>query len=117
MALQHTPQQDIESIQHDLRNKLCYTNRLLDNARTTEVLKVYDQYYAHTGAFPTDEDLVFIPEGKTPVFVQTERTVSPKDLYDQFRATDAYGLVGEQFSSSVLCFYGWGELSIQKRYE
>ena len=94
VALQHTPPQDIENIQHYLRNKLYYTNSLLENAGTTEVLKVYNQYYAQTRAFPTDEDLVFIPEGLTPAFVQTERKISPKDLYDQFRSTDAYGLVG-----------------------
>ena len=97
VALQHIPPQDIESIQHELRNKPYYTNNLLENARTTEFLKVNYQYYAQTGAFPTVKDLVFIPEVLMPAFVQTERKISPKDLYDQFRATDAYGLVGVEF--------------------
>ena len=80
VALQHTPPQGIESIQYDLRNKLYCTNSLLKNARTTEILKVYNLYYAQTGTFLTDKDLAFIPEGLTPAFVQTERKISPKDL-------------------------------------
>ena len=84
-----------------------YTNSLLENARTTEVLKVYNQYYAQTGALPTDEDLVFIPKGLTPAFVQAERKISPKDLYDQFRATDTYGLVGVQFLAAFHVFLSY----------
>ena len=106
VALQHSPPQDIESIQHDLRNKLYYTYSLLENARTTEVLKVYNLHYAQTGAFPTDKDLVFIPKGLTPAFVQTERKISSKDLYDQFWATDAYGLIGVQFLALFHVFMG-----------
>ena len=106
VALQHKPPQDIESIQHDLRNKLYYTSSLLENARTTEVLKVYNQYYPRTSAFPTDEDLVFIPEGLMPALVQTERKISPKDLYGHFRTTDAYGLVGVQFLAAFHVFMG-----------
>ena len=43
ITLQHTSSQDIEIIQHDLRNKLYYTNNLLENPRITEVLQVYNQ--------------------------------------------------------------------------
>ena len=106
VALQHTPPQDIESIQHDLRNKLYYTNSLLENARTTEVLQVYNQYYAKTGAFPTDENLVFIPQAQIPSFVKTERAISLSNLYDEFRGTDAYGLVGVRLLAALHVFMG-----------
>ena len=82
----------------------------MENPRTTEILQVYNQYYAKTGAFPTDENLVFIPEAQIPSFVKTERTISPRDLYDGFRGTDAYGLVGVQFDNRyVLHVFMGGE--------
>ena len=78
IALQDTPPQDIKSIQHDLRNKLYYTNSLLESARTTEILKVYNQYYAQTSAFLTVKGLVFIPEGLTPAFCPSRKKNFPK---------------------------------------
>ena len=78
----------------------------MENARTTEVLKVYNLHYAQTGAFPTNKDLVFIPKGLTPAFVQTERKTSPKNLYDQFWATDAYGLIRVQLLAAFHVFMG-----------
>ena len=73
----------------------------MENPRTIEVLQVYNQYYAKTGAFPTDKHLDFIPEVQIPSFVKTEKTTSPRDLYDEFRGTEAYDLVGVQFLAAL----------------
>ena len=79
--------------------------------------RFYD-YLANTflkmGTFPTGKNIVYVPEGETPSFLDANEKISPFVLYEKFSSTQAYGLVSTQFLCELNIFAG-GEKQPSKK--
>ena len=50
--------------------------------------------------------MVIIPRPRLPAFIQTDEAISPNELFEKFRATDARGLVSIQALAALSLFLG-----------
>ena len=64
-------------------------------------MKTYSYCYHVLGCFPGKLDLVIIPKPDTPKFIKSDEMISPNQLYERFRGTDAKGLVSVQVLAAL----------------
>ena len=50
--------------------------------------------------------MIIIPRPRLPAFIQTDEAISPIELFEKFRATDARGLVSIQALAALSLFLG-----------
>ena len=59
-------------------------------------LDCWCEFYFHKGRFPGSQELVMVPQAQIPPFIKAQTPLSPIDLYENFKATDARVLVSIQ---------------------
>ena len=64
-------------------------------------MKAYSYFYHVLGCFLGKLDLVIIPKPDTPELMKSDEIISPNELYERSRGTDAKGLVSVQVLAAL----------------
>ena len=104
---------DTEIIQNELSTKIYRAFDIVDNSNFLEVLQLFGRYYFKTSTFSTEKNLVYVPEGEMPSFLNANEKISPNLLFEKFNTSHAYGLVSTQFLCALNIFVG-GEKELSK---
>ena len=73
----------------------------------------YSQFYHGLGCFPGRQDLTIIPKPDLPSFIKTDEIISPNQLYEKFRGSDAKGLVSVQVLAALDIYLG-GDVELSR---
>ena len=72
--------------------------------------KIYQErtriFFNELGRFPRSLEFAIVPQGNIPNFINTSEIISPSDLYNRFRASDARELVSVQMLASLHMYLG-----------
>ena len=77
-------------------------------------LDCWCKFYFLQGRFPGSQELIMILQAQIPPFVKTQTPLSPIDLYQNFKATDARALVSIQALTALNIHFG-GDKTISKK--
>ena len=66
-----------------------------------DLLRPYAHFFNKLGRFPGSLEFAVVPQGDIPSFINTSDIISPRDLYDRFKASDARELVSVQMLGSL----------------
>ena len=76
-------------------------------------LDCWCEFYFHKGRFPGSQELIMVPQAQIPPFIKAQTPLSPIDLYQNFKATDARALVSIQALAALNIHLG-GDKTISK---
>ena len=88
--LDNLPDDEFKEIINDLHTE----NYLPDNF--DNFLDCWCEFYFHKGRFSGSQELVMVLQTQIPPFIKAQMPLSPIDLYQNFKATDARALVSIQ---------------------
>ena len=108
--LKETPDIFVEKMKEDLAREIFYQKKIKEQENSTEVFKNFNQFFFKTGRFPGSDNLAIIPSGIIPAFVKTKDVISPSDLYETFKDSNAYGLVSTQFLAALNIYFNGDKL-------
>ena len=100
------PDQHIEEMQEDLANHRIYSDSIKKIESSNELLTIFSNFYFKTGRFPGVHQLLSVPPGVNPTFIEKHDRLSPFDINDKFQNTSLYGLASVQFLSALNVFFG-----------
>ena len=87
-AFNYLEKESIDRIEKDLMLNYLFVNfNKINNAR--DLIKAYAHFFNELGRFPGSLDLAVVPQGDIPNFIQTTDIISPSDLYNKFKSSDA----------------------------
>ena len=110
--IKETPDEFLEPLKTDLANEIYFYKNLKDIESHVELLRVFNTFYFKTGRFPGNyTDLILVPTGKNPPFIQSFDQISPVDLNEKFQNSPSYGIAAVHFLASLHIFFG-GEKSL-----
>ena len=92
-------------------NDLHTENYLPDNF--DNFLDCWCEFYFHKGRFPGSQELIMVPQAQIPPFIKAQTPLSPIELYQNFKATDARALVSIQALAALNIHLG-GDKTISK---
>ena len=99
--LKETPDIFVEKMEEDLAREIFYRKKIKEQENSSEVFQKFNQFFFKTGRYPGNNNLAIIPSGVIPAFVKTKDVISPSDLYETFKDSNAYGLVLTQFLAAL----------------
>ena len=102
--LDNLPDDEFKEIINDLHTE----NYLPDN-----FLDCWCEFYFHKGRFPGSQELIMVPQAQIPPFIKLQMPLSPIDLQQNFKATDARDLVSLQALAALNIHLG-GDKTISK---
>ena len=105
--LDNLPDDEFKEIINDLHTE----NYLPDNF--DNFLDCWCEFYFHKGRFPGSQELIMVPQAQIPPFIKAQTPLSPIDLYQNFKATDARALVSIQALAALNIHLG-GDKTISK---
>ena len=105
--LDNLPDDEFKEIINDLHTE----NYLPDNS--DNFLDCWCEFYFHKGRFPGSQELIMVPQAQIPPFIKAQTPLSPIDLYQNFKATDARALVSIQALAALNIHLG-GDKTISK---
>ena len=105
--LDNLPDDEFKEIINDLHTE----NYLPDNF--DNFLDCWCEFYFHKGRFPGSQELIMVPQAQIPPFIKAQMPLSPIDLYQNFKATDARALVSIQALAALNIYLG-GDKTISK---
>ena len=108
LTINDLPANEIEEINKDLQRENVWVNK-----DTTDLLDPWCGFFFAHGRFPGSQELIMFPQAGIPRFVNSNTTRSPRDLYENFEATDAKALVSIQALAALNIYYG-GNRQISK---
>ena len=97
-------------MEEDLAREIFYQKKIKEQENSTEVFKNFNQFFFKTGRFPGSDNLAIIPSGIILAFVKTKDVISPSDLYETFKDSNAYGLVSTQFLAALNIYFNSDKL-------
>ena len=105
--LDNLPDDEFKEIINDLHTE----NYLPDNS--DNFLDCWCEFYFHKGRFPGSQELIMVPQAQIPPFIKAQTPLSPIELYQNFKATDARALVSIQALAALNIHLG-GDKTISK---
>ena len=96
---------DLLQIDLDLQHHYYFID-FKNNFNDEEILNTFCEFYHRQGRFPGVQRMIIIPRPRLPAFIQTDEAISPIELFEKFRATDARGLVSIQALAALSLFLG-----------
>ena len=112
-ALRNLQPNELDEIDKDLRLNYFFID--FDNENNQdEIMSAYSYFYHAFGCFPGKLDLILIPKPDTPAFIKTDEIISPNQLYEKFRSTDAKGLVSVQVLAALNMHLG-GDIKLSRK--
>ena len=112
-ALRNLPPNELDEIDKDLRLNYVFFDFDSENNRD-EIMSAYSYFYHVLNRFPGKLDLIIIPKPDTPEFIKTDVIISPNQLYEKFRGTDAKGLVSVQVLAALNTYLG-GDIELSRK--
>ena len=97
-------------MEEDLAREIFYQKKIKEQENSTEVFKNFNQFFFKTGRFPGSDNLAIILSGIIPAFAKTKDVISPSDLYETFKDSNAYGLVLAQFLAALNIYFNGDKL-------
>ena len=107
------PIETIHEIREDLSNYRIYFKDIKKVESSKELLTIFSDFYFKTGRFPGSHNLLNVPPGVNPPFIQKHDRLSPFEIHEKFQGTDAYGLISVQFLAALNVFFGGDKLDSQ----
>ena len=104
--IKETPDEFLQPMKEDLANEIYFSDNLKDIESHVELLKIFNRFYFKTGRFPGNSDLVVVPPGVKPNFVQSFDQISPIELNEKFQNTASYGVAAVHFLASLNMYFG-----------
>ena len=104
--IKETPDEFLQPMKEDLANEIYFFDNLKDIESHVELLKIFNRFYFKTGRFPGNSDLVVVPPGVKPNFVQLFDQISPIELNEKFQNTGSYGVAAVHFLASLNMSFG-----------
>ena len=104
--IKETPDEFLQPMKEDLANEIYFSDNLKDIESHVELLKIFNRFYFKTGRFPGNSDLVVVPPGVKPNFVQSFDQISPTELNEKFQNTASYGVAAVHFLASLNMSFG-----------
>ena len=96
----------IEKMEDDLANHRIFYKRLKKVESQKDLLMIFSNFYFKTGRFPGFFELINVPPGENPDFIEKHDKISPFEINEKFSNTDAYGLASVQFLAILNVFFG-----------
>lgn len=91
----------INEIEIDLRLNLYLFFNIRNEAIREDISHAFDQFYYRFGRFPGSNNLLVVPPGKIPYFVESENIILPIKFYKMFQMRSIRGLVCFQFLAAL----------------
>ena len=66
---------------------------LKNEYNASEILQTFDRFFFAFGRFPAVNELIVVPTGDVPSFVEFSDVISPSELYKRYNSGDTSGLV------------------------
>ena len=107
------PIESIHEMREDLSNYRIYFKDIKKVESSKELLKIFSDFYFKTGRFPGSYNLLNVPPGINPPFIQKHDRISPFEIHAKFNGSDAYGLISVQFLAALNVFFGGDKLNSQ----
>ena len=107
------PIESIHEMREDLSNYRIYFKDIKKVESSKELLKIFSDFYFKTGRFPGSYNLLNVPPGINPPFIQKHDRLSPFEIHAKFNGSDAYGLISVQFLAALNVFFGGDKLDSQ----
>ena len=98
-------------LDNEIINDLHTENYLPDDF--DNFLDCWCEFYFHKGRFPGSQELIMVPQAQIPPFIKLQTPLSPIDLYQKFKPTDARALVSIQALAALNIHLG-GDKTISK---
>ena len=108
LIINDLPVDEIEEINKDLQRENVWVNK-----DTIDLLDAWCEFFFAHGRFPGSQELIMLPQTGIPSFVNSNTTLSARDLYENFKSTDAKALVSIQALAALNIHYG-GNRQISK---
>ena len=112
-AIHETQDHFIKKMEEDLANHRIYFSKLKKIESQTDLMMIFSNFYFKTGRFPGFFDLINVPLGDNPDFIEKNDKISPFEINEKFSNTDCYGLASVQFIAALNVFFG-GEKNLSK---
>ena len=96
----------IEKMEEDLANHRIFHKRLKKVESQKDLLMIFSNFYFKTGRFPGFFELINVPPGENPDFIEKHDKISPFEINEKFSNTDVYGLASVQFLAILNVFFG-----------
>ena len=100
-------------MEEDLANQRIFFKKLKKIESSTEFLKIFNEFYFKTGRFPGNSEFIIVPPGENPSFVERYNQISPVEINEKFKNSEAYGIAAVQFIAALNVFFG-GDKTISK---
>ena len=111
--IKETPDEFLQPMKEDLVNEIYFSHNLKDIESHVELFKIFNRFYFKTGRFPGNSNLVVVPAGVKPNFVQSFDQISPVELNEKFQNTASYGLAAVHFLAGLNIYFG-GEKNLSQ---
>ena len=96
----------IEKMEEDLANHRIFYKKLKKVESQNDLLMIFSNFYFKTGRFPGFFELINVPPGENPHFIEKNDKISPFEINEKFSNTDSYGLSSVQFLAVLNVFFG-----------
>ena len=111
-VLHNLPANELEDIDKGLERSYFFID--FDSlTNLEEIMNGYSQFYHGLGCFPGRQDLTIIPTPDVPSFIKIDEIISPNQLYEKFRGSDAKGLVSVQVLAALDIYLG-GDVELSR---
>ena len=94
----------IEKMEEDLANHRIYFDKLKKIESQTDFIMIFSNFYFKTGRFPGFFELINVPPGDNPDFIEKNDRISPFEINEKFSNTDCYGIALVQFLAALNVF-------------
>ena len=111
--IKETPDVIVEKIEDDLSNYRIFFKKLKKIENRVEFMKILSNFYFKTGRFPGYSELINVPPGVNPHFIEKIDRISPFGINEKFKDSSCYGIASVQFISALHVFFG-GEKNLSK---
>ena len=107
------PNEHVQDMIDDLSNYRVYFKDIKKVESSQELLTIFSNFYFKTGRFPGVHNLLNVPPGINPPFIQKHDRLSPFEIHEKFNGSEAYGLISVQFLSALNIYFGGDKYTSQ----
>ena len=98
------PPHELEEIDNDLQRHFHFID-FKSKFNNDEILNTFWEFFQRNGRFPGSQRLIIIPKPKIPNFTKTDEVISPNQVFEKFKGTDARGLLSLQTLAALSIFF------------
>ena len=107
------PQNELDVIDQDLHRNGIFFEDLNNETDSKEIINTFNYFFYSYGRFPSNLNLITVPQGHIPRFLKAEDDISLNKLYRDFNRNECRGLASTQFFTA-LSTYLCGNMQLSK---